>query len=236
MNIGQVQRIIGVSVGLVIAAGTVLASPEVDQYLILLAERITRLESDWSAIRSANPNDPELKVINEQKERLIALQKKRLNRGGDLIQRLTNRHDELKTRRDQLAAQHVDGHWSIDLLDWAMADINDDIRTDIGSGAGLVGECFVMGHVAMPGVYDLSDNAMTVNQLVIIAGGLSPEAAGGLMIIRRKPDGTEANLLMPLEAFGSPDWPSPLVRPDDQVRVGVNWPATRPAKPGDAGM
>jgi polysaccharide export outer membrane protein len=86
-----------------------------------------------------------------------------------------------------------------------------------------VGEYYMGGHVARPGVFTLSGRRITLKQAIISAGGFDDLAIPQRTdIIRRiKPD-REVFVRIDLERIFSGESPDLYLKPDDQILVGTN--------------
>ncbi|MFP4355054.1 MAG: SLBB domain-containing protein [Phycisphaerae bacterium] len=90
-----------------------------------------------------------------------------------------------------------------------------------------VGVFYVAGHVARPGVYDLTGRDVTVKQAITAAGMFDPVAwPENSVLIRRIGDSEETFIPLDLEAIWAGTDPDVFVRSDDVIAVGTNWRAT----------
>lgn len=90
-----------------------------------------------------------------------------------------------------------------------------------------IGEYYVGGHVARPGVYSLSAREITLKQAIISAGMLDQLAIPARTdVIRRLGRGKEVFVRVDLERIFAGLEPDVYLKPDDQVMVGTNIGAT----------
>ncbi len=87
----------------------------------------------------------------------------------------------------------------------------------------VIGEYFLGGHIARPGVYSLTGRNITLKQAITAAAGLDALAIPRRTeIIRRIGDNQEMIVRIDLDAIFSGNQPDIFLKPDDTVRVGTN--------------
>ena len=87
-----------------------------------------------------------------------------------------------------------------------------------------VGEFYVMGEVARPGVYSLSARNITVKMAVAAAGNLNQTAwPQNSILIRRVGENQEQVIPIDVEAIFFGQAPDMYLKPDDVIAVGSNW-------------
>jgi polysaccharide export outer membrane protein len=89
------------------------------------------------------------------------------------------------------------------------------------------GNIFVGGAIARPGTYSLpGEKTLTLKQLVISAGGLSPVGIPERVdLTRRIDEDTEAIVRLNLRSIFEGVQPDIYLKPDDTINVGTNLPA-----------
>ncbi len=86
-----------------------------------------------------------------------------------------------------------------------------------------VGEFYVMGEVARPGVYSLTGREITVKQAVAAAGNLGPLAwPENSVLIRRVGNSQEQIIPLDVEAIFRGEEPDMYLKPDDVIAVGTD--------------
>jgi protein involved in polysaccharide export with SLBB domain len=86
-----------------------------------------------------------------------------------------------------------------------------------------VGEYYLGGHVARPGVYTLSGRRVTIKQ-AIVSGGMFDDLAipQRTEIIRRIAPDREVYVRVNLERIFAGETPDMYLKPNDQIMVGTN--------------
>jgi protein involved in polysaccharide export with SLBB domain len=86
-----------------------------------------------------------------------------------------------------------------------------------------IGEYYMGGHVARPGVFSLTARNITLKQAVVSAGMLDQVAIPQrTQIIRRLPGNREVFARVDLERIFAGEHPDIYLKPDDQILVGTN--------------
>ncbi|MCG8619254.1 MAG: SLBB domain-containing protein, partial [Desulfobacterales bacterium] len=90
------------------------------------------------------------------------------------------------------------------------------------------GNVFIAGEIARPGTYALpGKNRLTLRQLILSAGGFSPLAVPERVdLVRRIDHNTEATVRLNTRAIFEGVHPDLFLKPDDQIIIGTNLPAT----------
>ncbi len=89
------------------------------------------------------------------------------------------------------------------------------------------GNVYIGGEISRPGTYSLpGERSLTLKQLVISAGGLSPLAIPERVdLIRRIGTDSEATVQLNLRAIFEGVQPDIYLKPDDTINIGTNLPA-----------
>jgi protein involved in polysaccharide export with SLBB domain len=89
-----------------------------------------------------------------------------------------------------------------------------------------VGEFYVMGEVARPGVYSLTGRRITAKMAVAAAGNLGALAwPNNSVLIRRVGRDQEQVIPLPLQDIFAGREPDVFLKPDDVIAVGTHWSA-----------
>ncbi len=92
-----------------------------------------------------------------------------------------------------------------------------------------IGNLYIRGEVARPGVFDypISKDRITLSQFITAAGDLSPIAVPEkVSITRRLSDNLEATVTLNFAAILQKTEPDIYLKPSDHVSVGTSWGAT----------
>ncbi len=89
-----------------------------------------------------------------------------------------------------------------------------------------IGEFYVMGEVARPGVYSLTGRKVTAKMALAAAGNLAPLAwPENSVLIRRVGNNQEQLIPLDLEAIFRGDQPDVFLKPNDVLAIGTSWQA-----------
>lgn len=89
-----------------------------------------------------------------------------------------------------------------------------------------IGEFYLMGEIARPGVYSLSGRRITVKMAVAAGGNLGPLAwPENSYLVRRIGASQEQFIPLDLEAIFKGEVPDLVLKPDDLIAVGTDWAA-----------
>ena len=92
-----------------------------------------------------------------------------------------------------------------------------------------IGNLYIRGEVARPGVFDypISKDRITLSQFITAAGDLSPIAVPEkVSITRRLSDNLEATVTLNFAAILQKTEPDIYLKPSDHISVGTSWGAT----------
>ncbi len=92
----------------------------------------------------------------------------------------------------------------------------------------VIGNVYVRGEVARPGVFQLpATGTLTLSRLITAAGGFSPIAEPERVnLTRRIGKNLEATITLNLAAIMARTEPDVVIKPDDHVAVGTSWGST----------